>query len=565
MQDNEVPSQADAPRASTAAGIGSTPPPSNRDKAIAFLEHPGRAVQLARHLGITRANAVKMLWDLTVDGRMRRLDNDLYCAAPSSPQVPAAVERRTRLLAVMDRPRTVADAAAAAGLRTGAYSTMVALVRDGRVEDLGGGFYGKPAGRLAQPVASPGPSLPDLLHALRTPQSARTLAAAFKVPAEVITTALHRCEADGRVVGAGYGCYIAAGPQQQPRAARARPQPVRDAILAYLTEPRQAHEIAAHTCSAPSVTTGHLRAMLARNLVVRTGFGRYERADLVGASAAAATIKRPATAQDIVLGCLDQPARRADLRRKCNLRAKTISGALAALVSSGKAVRLAPDCYAKAGTPWDSTLPPPAARPRPAQQAVLACLDQPQHRTAIAARCGCTVVAARDVLQTLAKQGQVVRIAPGCFARPETLPDDALQLLAEQRASLESRQPAQAAVLALLAEPKTLTSLAAATGRTIHVVNKALLRLRAAGKVSRVARGVYLRADLVQTLAGTPPQFQPSPSQDAVLACLDRPRHLSEIAARTGLTAHAAREALRKLARKGKVQVLGNRLFGPAA
>ena len=61
MQDNEVPSQADAPRASTAAGIGSTPPPSNRDKAIAFLEHPGRAVQLARHLGITQANAVKML------------------------------------------------------------------------------------------------------------------------------------------------------------------------------------------------------------------------------------------------------------------------------------------------------------------------------------------------------------------------------------------------------------------------------------------------------------------------------------------------------------------------
>jgi len=58
-----------------------------------------------------------------------------------------------------------------------------------------------------------------------------------------------------------------------------RPQPIRDAILAFLGEPRQAREVAAHIGRPVSNATGHLAAMRRRGLVVRTGPGRYERAE----------------------------------------------------------------------------------------------------------------------------------------------------------------------------------------------------------------------------------------------------------------------------------------------
>jgi len=66
-----------------------------------------------------------------------------------------------------------------------------------------------------------------------------------------------------------------------PRSAphRWRPQLIRDAILAFLSEPRRAREVAAHIGRPVSNATGHLAAMRRRGLVVRNGHGRYERAE----------------------------------------------------------------------------------------------------------------------------------------------------------------------------------------------------------------------------------------------------------------------------------------------
>jgi len=64
-----------------------------------------------------------------------------------------------------------------------------------------------------------------------------------------------------------------------PAPCRWRPQPIRDAILAFLGEPRQAREVAAHIGRPVSNATGHLAAMRRRGLVVRTGPGRYARAE----------------------------------------------------------------------------------------------------------------------------------------------------------------------------------------------------------------------------------------------------------------------------------------------
>jgi DNA-binding IclR family transcriptional regulator len=55
----------------------------------------------------------------------------------------------------------------------------------------------------------------------------------------------------------------------------ARPQPIPDAILAYLSEPRMAVDIARHIKRPVPTTTGHLAAMRRLGLVDRVGYGLY--------------------------------------------------------------------------------------------------------------------------------------------------------------------------------------------------------------------------------------------------------------------------------------------------
>ncbi|MBI0538336.1 hypothetical protein D9599_22490 [Roseomonas sp. KE2513] len=70
--------------------------------------------------------------------------------------------------------------------------------------------------------------------------------------------------------------FLRALPSQR-RADGQRLQPVRDAILASLSEPRQAVEIAPMVERTVPNVTGHLRAMLRCGLVERVGYGRYAR------------------------------------------------------------------------------------------------------------------------------------------------------------------------------------------------------------------------------------------------------------------------------------------------
>ena len=79
-----------------------------------------------------------------------------------------------------------------------------------------------------------------------------------------------------------------AGPQSDrapPRPVEdkpARPQPIRDAILRFMSQPRSAGEIAEHIERPVPTATGHLRAMMQRGLVRRIAFGTYALADYTG-------------------------------------------------------------------------------------------------------------------------------------------------------------------------------------------------------------------------------------------------------------------------------------------
>jgi len=78
-----------------------------------------------------------------------------------------------------------------------------------------------------------------------------------------------------------------------------RPQPFRDAILAFLGEPRAARAIADDIGRPIPTATGHLAAMRRRGLVLQLGFAAYARAHHVGLSVtfhqeSKAEIQRPA-------------------------------------------------------------------------------------------------------------------------------------------------------------------------------------------------------------------------------------------------------------------------------
>jgi hypothetical protein len=61
-----------------------------------------------------------------------------------------------------------------------------------------------------------------------------------------------------------------------------RRQPIRDAILAFMTGPRSAGQIAEHIERPVPTATGHLRAMIRLGLVRRIAFGTYAPAAYTG-------------------------------------------------------------------------------------------------------------------------------------------------------------------------------------------------------------------------------------------------------------------------------------------
>ena len=94
---------------------------------------------------------------------------------------------------------------------------------------------------------------------------------------------LHRAGCKGRpklYVATGTPCVVPAVPTAPASAPCSwRRQPIRDAILAFLDEPRQAQDVAAHIGRPVSTAAGHLAAMRRSGLVVRIAHGRYERTE----------------------------------------------------------------------------------------------------------------------------------------------------------------------------------------------------------------------------------------------------------------------------------------------
>ncbi len=340
---------------------------------LAFLAQPRRLGEVRLHFSSHAETVMKRLDRLRGSGQVEQLGFGVVVQA-GCPWLPWPLPlRQALLLAVLDQSRLLPDAAWRAGVTSGAEKAMAALVAAGRVRCDQRGMYARAAPALAQADASgaggcgwPGvPGEPGvvahgrglsayqaMLVALAETRSALEVAQLVGDSQSNVRAKLARLVAYGLVIRVGYGRYVAQAPGNQPETGsgpHTRPQPIRDAILAFLSEPRQAWEVAAHIDRSVPNATGHLAAMCRRGLAARVSYGRYERTDPTQAGVGRGAITRPFPVRDAVLVCLGKPAHYTEIARAARRSIKATSHALRALVGLGLAVQCSKGVFAASG------------------------------------------------------------------------------------------------------------------------------------------------------------------------------------------------------------------------
>lgn len=224
--------------------------------------------------------------------------------SPTPP--PASVFRRGRTAAAVvaclkSGPKRYIQICDAVGCNPGNMSRLLReLVRGHLVVKGEDGAYRATGSAAADPAAVDG----ALLSYLSEPRRLHDVVSYADAPRGTVKARVEALVAAGAAVKVGRGTYAAApsaaaGPPPPgcgPRARRpngGRAQPVRDAIMAFLVEPRRAKEVAGRIGRSVPNATGHLSAMRKRGLVVRLGHGLYGRADLHTPSASTAPAAPP--------------------------------------------------------------------------------------------------------------------------------------------------------------------------------------------------------------------------------------------------------------------------------
>jgi len=170
------------------------------------------------------------------------------------------------------------------------YKAVGKLVRAGAAAEIGKGCYGAVPGAQAR-IGDPARLSRMILAFLAAPRRIGEVARHTGSPRGTVRSRVDALICTGQAARISQGLYVATGrPRAVPSVSAVpasapcsgRPQPIRDAILAFLGEPRQAQDVAAHIGRPVSTATGHLAAMRRLGLVLRIAPGRYERAVVAG-------------------------------------------------------------------------------------------------------------------------------------------------------------------------------------------------------------------------------------------------------------------------------------------
>lgn len=122
------------------------------------------------------------------------------------------------------------------------------------------------------------------------------------------------------------GTHHPTGPSRQRR------HPIRDAIMAFLTEPRTVKQIAEHIERRTSTATGHLRAMHKWALIVRLRWGVWVRRDKCDNPPNQTSIRRGRPTQEALLDHLRDPKTLEELEQITGNPRRSLQSALTAMV-----------------------------------------------------------------------------------------------------------------------------------------------------------------------------------------------------------------------------------------
>ena len=172
---------------------------------------------------------------------------------------------------------------------------------------------------------------------------------------------LNRLARQGFLVRVGHGVY--ARPDQGHEALPPRPildrGAIRASILAYLSEPRQAFEIAAHIDRSIPNATGHLGAMARLGFVVRIGYGRYARADQGHEVPPASALVQPRRNMARVLEAIASQASIEEVAALLGIRHVAATYELHRLVQEGRAERTRLGVYRRLPATSVAAIQPP--------------------------------------------------------------------------------------------------------------------------------------------------------------------------------------------------------------
>jgi len=154
-------------------------------------------------------------------------------------------------------------------------AALAPLIEQGRLSQPEPGVVA-PAGFYSSPSTSEFLVLRNAVQAsLTQPRRPAEVSRLLGIRPGKARSCLHDLVRKGVAMRVGYGLY--GMPDAALPLVPTRPQPVRDAILACLSQPRRVVEVAAYIGRPGSITTGHLGAMKRLGLVVQVERGVYAR------------------------------------------------------------------------------------------------------------------------------------------------------------------------------------------------------------------------------------------------------------------------------------------------
>ncbi len=191
----------------------------------------------------------------------------------------AAIDRE-HLLDWLKEPRRLSAIARHLGLSPSQTRTLLrSMQRDHVVTRVGFGTYAyaKDAKTCGVKCAEPEPEA--IMAVLMEPRCAGEIANYLNISRLAAHDGLSRLVRKRAAIRVGYGKYVRSDQADTATRDFKRPQPIRDSIMAFLSEPRTASAIAAHIGRPVPTATGHLAAMRRLGLVVRPRFSTYDRAN----------------------------------------------------------------------------------------------------------------------------------------------------------------------------------------------------------------------------------------------------------------------------------------------